>query len=58
MASKAKICLTGALFWGGGGGGGVRDMAPPSLRNLGAKFSETPFPILKTYFMEIGHCYL
>ena len=45
-------------FSGGGGGSGVRDMAPPSLRNLGAKFSETPFPNLKIYFMEISHCYL
>ena len=46
---------------GGGGGGGIgaRDIAPPSLGNLTAKFSERSFPHFKTYFMtKIGHCYL
>ena len=39
---------------GGGGGSGVRDMAPPSLGDFGSKL----FPHIKTYFMQIGHCYL
>ena len=37
--------------------GGVRDMAPPLLGNLGAKFSETSFPHFKTYYKQIGHCH-
>ena len=40
------------------GGSGVRDIAPLSLGNLTAKFSETSFPYLKTYFTQIGRCYL
>ena len=54
MASKAKNIS------GGGGGGrdtGMRDKAPPSRGNLGAKFSETSFPHCKTYFMQLGRCY-
>ena len=50
MASKAKNIS-------GGGGSGVRDKAPPSRGNLGAKFSETSFPHSKTYFTQIGRCY-
>ena len=49
--------MRGALSRGEGGIG-VRDMAPPSLGNLGAKFSETSFPHFKTYFTQIGRCYL
>ena len=57
MASKTKKY---AFSWGGGGGGGdgKRGMAPLSLRNLGAEFSETLFSHVTTYFMQIGHCYL
>ena len=52
MASKAKKYAPGVHFPGKGwgeGGSGVRDMAPPSLGNLGATFSETSFPYFKTY---------
>ena len=57
MAGKAKN-TPGAHFPAGKGSGGVRDMALPSLENLGAKFSEKSFPhFLKTYFTQIGHCY-
>ena len=38
--------------------GGVRDMAPPLLGNLRAKFSEMSFPHFKTYFKQIGHCHI
>ena len=31
-------------------GSGVRDMAPPLLTNLGAKFSTTSFPHFKTFY--------
>ena len=34
------------------GGRGIVD--PPSLVNLGTKFSETSFPHFKTYFTQIG----
>ena len=36
-----------ANFLGGEGGSGVRDIAPPLLGNLGAKFSEMSFPDLR-----------
>ena len=51
MANKAKNIS------GGEGGSGVRDKAPPSRGNLGAKFSERSFPHFKTYFTQIGRCY-
>ena len=54
---RQKIFTRGALSRGEGGIG-VRDMAPPSLGNLGTKFSEMSFPHFKTYFTQIGHCYL
>ena len=44
-------------FLWGGGRLGVRDnffLAPLSLGNLGAKFSETSFLYFKTYFMQNG----
>ena len=47
----------GALFRGYWGSG-VRDMALPLLGNLGAKFSEMSFPHFKTYYTQIGRCYL
>lgn len=55
---RQKIFTRGALSrWEGGIG--VRDMAPPSLGNLRAKFAERSFPHFKTYCtMQIGHCYL
>ena len=37
---------------------GVGDIAPLSLGNVRAKSSETSFPHLKTYFTQIGRCYL
>ena len=40
------------------GGSGVKNMALPSLGNLGAKFSETSFRHFKSYFTQIGFCYL
>ena len=46
IAGKAK---DRGAFFRGQGGSGVRDMAPPLLGNLGAKFSETSFPHFKTY---------
>ena len=51
MDSKAKNMHQRHIFPGeeGKGGSGVRDTAPPSVGNLGAKFSETFFPHLKTY---------
>ena len=36
-------------------GRGIVD--PPSLVNLGTKFSETSFPYFKTYFTQIGRSY-
>ena len=54
MASKAKNISGGG---GRGGGSGVRDKAPPSRGNWGAKFSETSFPHSKTYYTQIGRCY-
>jgi len=45
------MCTSGAQSWGEGDSG-VRDMAPLSLRNLGAKFSDTSFPHFKTYFTQ------
>ena len=55
MASKAKNLRRRCTFLGLGGGGeiGVRDIAPPSLGNLGAKLSETAFPHFKTYSTQI-----
>ena len=70
MASKAKYMHQKVHFpWVGGeggenggrgrkGGSGVRDITLLSLGNLTAKFSETSFPYLKTYFTQIGRCYL
>ena len=71
MASKAKNMHQKVHFpWVGGerggenggrgrkGGSGGRDIAPLSLGNLTAKFSDTSFPYLKTYFTQIGLCYL
>ena len=50
IAGKAKnMYHRGALFQRQAGSG-VRDMGPPLLGNLGAKFSETSFPHCKTYF--------
>ena len=47
------------ISWGGGGrGSGLWDMAPPSLENLGARFSEMSFPHFKTYFTQIGLSHL
>ena len=57
IAGKEKICTRGALSWGQGGSG-VRDMAPPLLENLRAKFSETSFPHFKTYFTQISRPYI
>ena len=59
IAGEAKKYMhhKGALFWGKAGIG-VRDMAPPLLVNSGAKFSETSFPHFKTFFTQIGRCYL
>ena len=54
---RQKIFTRGALSRGEGGIG-VRDIAPPSLGNLGTKFSEMSFPHFKTYFAQIGRCYL
>ena len=60
MASKAKNAPEAHFPGRGGGGGGteVRDMALPSLGNLGAKLSKTSFPHFKTYFTQIELCYL
>ena len=33
-------------------------MTPPLLGNLGTKFSEMSFPHFKTYYTQIGRCYL
>ena len=58
IAGKAKnMHHRGALFRGHWGSG-VWDMAPPLLGNLGAKFSEMSFPHFKTYYTQIGRCYL
>ena len=42
------LVARGTLSWSRGGGSGVRDMASPSLENLGAKFSKTSFPHFTT----------
>ena len=47
----------GALF-PGHWGSGVRNMAPPLLGKVGAKFSEMSFPHFKTYHTQIGRYYL
>ena len=45
-----------ALLWRGGSRG-VRDMASPSLENLGARFSGTSFPHFMAPFRQIiGRC--
>ena len=50
MPSKAKNMHQRRIFLGRGGEGSeVRDTAPPSLGNLGAKLSEMSFPHFKTY---------
>ena len=61
MAGKAKNAPEAHFLRGMGGwgvGSEVRDMTLPSLRNLGAKFSEMSFPHLKTYSTQIGRCCL
>ena len=57
LASKAKNAPETALSCGEGVSG-ERGMALHSLGNLGVKFSEMSFPHFKTYFTQIGHCYL
>ena len=58
IAGKAKDMHHRGAIFRGQGVSGVRDMAPPLLGNLGAKFSEMPFPHFKTYFTQIGRSYL
>ena len=61
MAGKAKNAPEAHFPRGNGGGGRgseVRDMTLPLLRDLGAKVSEMTFLHLKTYFKQIGCCYL
>ena len=53
MASKAKNVHQRCTFLQRMRGSGVRDMALPLLRNLGAKLSEMSFPHFKTYLMQI-----
>ena len=53
MAGEEKIYITGALSWRQGG---YADIAPPLLRNLGAKFSESSFRHFKISFTQIGRC--
>ena len=63
MAGKAKdnMCQRHNFLWGRGRLR-VRDnffLAPLSLGNLGAKFSETSFLYFKTYFINAKqHCHL
>ena len=57
-AIKAKNTYhRGARFWGQAASG-VQKMALLLLGNLGAKFSEMSLPHFKTYFTQIGCCYL
>ena len=56
MTGKAENICQKHPFLGGGGGG--RDIALPSLGNLGAMFSEMSFPHFETYVMQIGRCSL
>ena len=59
MAAKAKNMCQRHNFQGGRRWGSeVKDMAPPPLGNLVAKFSEMSFCHLKTYFTQIGPCHL
>ena len=64
MAGKAKNMCQRCNFLGGEGGGGWKrssgamDMAPLSLGNLGAKFSEMSIPHFTIYFTQIGRCHL
>ena len=58
MTGKAENIRQKHTFLGGGRGREVRDMALPSLGNLGAVFSEMSFPHFETYFMQIGRCSL
>ena len=61
MTGKAENIRPKHTFLAGEGGvrcKEVRDMALPSLGNLGAMFSEMSFPRFKTYFMQISHCSL
>ena len=50
------MCTRGALSWGQGDSG-VWDMAPPLLGNLGAKFSETSFPLPPAQALRFSHFY-
>ena len=45
MAGKAQDMCQRRTFLGGRGDSRVRDMARPLMRNFGATFSETSFPI-------------
>ena len=54
MTGKAENIRQKHTFLGGGGCREVRDMALPSLGNLGAMFSEMSFPHIETYFTQTG----
>ena len=63
MAGKAKNMRRGALAWGLGEGWvgpqWSEGHGPPSLANLGGKFSEkSSSHFKKTYFTQIGRYYL
>ena len=56
IASKAKNVHQKCTFLAAGGSG-VWDMAPPLLGNLGAKISETSFPLPPAQALRFLHFY-
>ena len=50
MATKAKNMRQRRTFLEREGGSGVRDMVPPSLGNVGTKFSQTSILHFKTLY--------
>ena len=56
IAGKAKNVQQKCTFLGAGGSG-VWDMAPPLLGNLGAKISETSFPLPPAQALCFLHFY-
>ena len=57
ISGKAKNMSQRCTFLGARDRG-LRNIVPPLLGNLGAKFSEMSFPHFKTYFMQVSRPYI